>query len=166
MCLYLMMTSLCPSSGWWGAWGVTGEWRRPIWWETGGVSLQTNGPSGNHGTKTHLSQAHTSMTWMVLMPFCYIVDICCYHLHYVIWWYVCVAQDTQNPSCLKQFLDHHGLSLLWIFMVELSEAKGNSANNIKLQLEVTYVIDVALNIHNVVTEVTGNFSNLRACTVL
>lgn len=29
-------------------------------------------------------------------------------------------------------------------MVELSEAKGNSANNIKLQLEVTYVIGFAL----------------------
>ncbi|XP_029360441.1 histone-lysine N-methyltransferase SETD2 isoform X2 [Echeneis naucrates] len=47
-----------------------------------------------------------------------------------------LIQDTQNPSCLKQFLDHHGLSLLWIFMVEISEAKGNSANNIKLQLEI------------------------------
>lgn len=47
-----------------------------------------------------------------------------------------VIQDTQNSSCLKQFLDHHGLSLLWIFMVELSEAKGNSSNNTKLQLEV------------------------------
>lgn len=58
--------------------------------------------------------------------------------------HVFVAQDTQNPSCLKQFLDHHGLSLLWIFMVELSEAKGNSSNNIKLQLEVTYVIEFDL----------------------
>lgn len=46
------------------------------------------------------------------------------------------VQNTQNPLCLKQFLDHHGLSLLWIFMVELSEAKSNSVNNIKLQLEV------------------------------
>lgn len=46
-------------------------------------------------------------------------------------------QDTQNPSCLKQFLDQHGLSLLWIFMVELSEAKGSSSNNVKLQLEVS-----------------------------
>lgn len=45
-------------------------------------------------------------------------------------------QNTQNPLCLKQFLDHHGLSLLWIFMVELSEAKSNSVNNIKLQMEV------------------------------
>lgn len=45
-------------------------------------------------------------------------------------------KNTQNPLCLKQFLDHHGLSLLWIFMVELSEAKSNSVNNIKLQLEV------------------------------
>jgi len=29
-------------------------------------------------------------------------------------------------------------------MVELSEAKGNSANNNKLQLEVTYAIEFAL----------------------
>lgn len=59
--------------------------------------------------------------------------------------YMCfvAAQDTQNPSCLKQFLDHHGLSLLWIFMVELSEAKGNSANNTKLQLEVRFIIRFA-----------------------
>lgn len=61
----LMMTSLCSFSGWWGAGGINGEWRRPVWWETGGVSLQTNGPSGNHGTETHLPQAHTSMTWVV-----------------------------------------------------------------------------------------------------
>uniref|UniRef100_A0A8C6SV63 [histone H3]-lysine(36) N-trimethyltransferase n=1 Tax=Neogobius melanostomus TaxID=47308 RepID=A0A8C6SV63_9GOBI len=53
-----------------------------------------------------------------------------------------LIQDTQNPSCLKQFLDHHGLSLLWIFMVELSEAKGNSTNNIKLQLEILKTLDV------------------------
>uniref|UniRef100_A0A3B4ADD1 [histone H3]-lysine(36) N-trimethyltransferase n=1 Tax=Periophthalmus magnuspinnatus TaxID=409849 RepID=A0A3B4ADD1_9GOBI len=53
-----------------------------------------------------------------------------------------LIQDTQNPSCLKQFLDHHGLSLLWIFMVELSEAKGNSANNIKLQLEILKTLAV------------------------
>ncbi|GLD63597.1 histone-lysine N-methyltransferase SETD2 [Lates japonicus] len=53
-----------------------------------------------------------------------------------------LIQDTQNPSCLKQFLDHHGLSLLWIFMVELSEAKGNSANNIKLQLEIMKTLAV------------------------
>ena len=64
-----------------------------------------------------------------------------FHLRYLIL-HVCVAQDTQSPSCLKQFLDHHGLSLLWIFMVEISEAKGNSANNVKLQLEVTYFIDL------------------------
>uniref|UniRef100_A0AAV2MCY9 [histone H3]-lysine(36) N-trimethyltransferase n=1 Tax=Knipowitschia caucasica TaxID=637954 RepID=A0AAV2MCY9_KNICA len=53
-----------------------------------------------------------------------------------------LIQDTQNPSCLKQFLDHHGLSLLWIFMVELSEAKGNTANNIKLQLEILKTLAV------------------------
>ncbi|KAK2844498.1 hypothetical protein Q5P01_011157 [Channa striata] len=53
-----------------------------------------------------------------------------------------LIQDTQNPSCLKQFLDHHGLSLLWIFMVELSEAKGNSANNTKLQLEIMKTLAV------------------------
>ncbi|XP_030639125.1 histone-lysine N-methyltransferase SETD2 [Chanos chanos] len=53
-----------------------------------------------------------------------------------------LIQNTQNPSCLKQFLDHHGLSLLWIFMVELSEAKGNSVNNIKLQLEIMKALAV------------------------
>uniref|UniRef100_A0A672JB44 [histone H3]-lysine(36) N-trimethyltransferase n=1 Tax=Salarias fasciatus TaxID=181472 RepID=A0A672JB44_SALFA len=53
-----------------------------------------------------------------------------------------LIQDTQNSSCLKQFLDHHGLSLLWIFMAELSEAKGNSANNIKLQLEIMKTLAV------------------------
>uniref|UniRef100_A0A667ZXC8 [histone H3]-lysine(36) N-trimethyltransferase n=1 Tax=Myripristis murdjan TaxID=586833 RepID=A0A667ZXC8_9TELE len=53
-----------------------------------------------------------------------------------------LIQNTQNPSCLKQFLDHHGLSLLWIFMVELSEAKGNSANNIKLQFEIMKTLAV------------------------
>ncbi|XP_028986390.1 histone-lysine N-methyltransferase SETD2 isoform X2 [Betta splendens] len=53
-----------------------------------------------------------------------------------------LIQDTQNPSCLKQFLDHHGLSLLWIFMVEISEAKGNSANNTKLQLEIMKTLAV------------------------
>lgn len=53
------------------------------------------------------------------------------------------AQNTQNPSCLKQFLDHHGLSLLWIFMVELSEAKGNSATGIKMQIEaIIYNISI------------------------
>ncbi|KAM9309569.1 histone-lysine N-methyltransferase SETD2 isoform 2-T2 [Pholidichthys leucotaenia] len=53
-----------------------------------------------------------------------------------------LIQDTQNPSCLKLFLDHHGLSLLWIFMVELSEAKGNSTNSIKLQLEIMKTLAV------------------------
>uniref|UniRef100_A0A671M666 [histone H3]-lysine(36) N-trimethyltransferase n=1 Tax=Sinocyclocheilus anshuiensis TaxID=1608454 RepID=A0A671M666_9TELE len=53
-----------------------------------------------------------------------------------------LIQNTQNPLCLKQFLDHHGLSLLWIFMVELSEAKSNSVNNIKLQLEIMKALAV------------------------
>ncbi|XP_076009829.1 uncharacterized protein setd2 isoform X2 [Genypterus blacodes] len=53
-----------------------------------------------------------------------------------------LIHDTQNPSCLKQFLDHHGLSLLWIFMVELSEAKGSSTNNVKLQLEIMKTLGV------------------------
>ncbi|KAK3551278.1 hypothetical protein QTP70_013951, partial [Hemibagrus guttatus] len=47
-----------------------------------------------------------------------------------------LIQNTTNASCLKQFLDHHGLSLLWIFMVDLSEAKSNSVNNLKLQMEI------------------------------
>uniref|UniRef100_A0A671PM52 [histone H3]-lysine(36) N-trimethyltransferase n=1 Tax=Sinocyclocheilus anshuiensis TaxID=1608454 RepID=A0A671PM52_9TELE len=53
-----------------------------------------------------------------------------------------LIENTQNPLCLKQFLDHHGLSLLWIFMVELSEAKSNSVNNIKLQLEIMKALAV------------------------
>ncbi len=53
-----------------------------------------------------------------------------------------LIQNTQNSLCLKQFLDHHGLSLLWIFMVELSEAKSNSVNNIKLQLEIMKTLAV------------------------
>lgn len=60
-----------------------------------------------------------------------------------------LVQNTQNPLCLKQFLDHHGLSLLWIFMVELSEAKATSVNNIKLQLEV--------NVQHAYTNVQGSF---------
>uniref|UniRef100_A0A8C4T551 [histone H3]-lysine(36) N-trimethyltransferase n=1 Tax=Erpetoichthys calabaricus TaxID=27687 RepID=A0A8C4T551_ERPCA len=50
-----------------------------------------------------------------------------------------LIQNTTNPTCLKLFLDHHGLSLLWIFMVELGEGKGNSSNTRKLQLEVSYI---------------------------
>ncbi|XP_068180647.1 histone-lysine N-methyltransferase SETD2 isoform X2 [Antennarius striatus] len=53
-----------------------------------------------------------------------------------------LIKDTQNSSCLKQFLDHHGLSLLWIFMVEISEAKGSNSNNIKLQLEIMKTLAV------------------------
>ncbi|XP_076826896.1 histone-lysine N-methyltransferase SETD2 [Brachyhypopomus gauderio] len=53
-----------------------------------------------------------------------------------------LIQNTQNHSCLKQFLDHHGLSLLWIFMVDLSEAKSNSVNNVKLQLEIMKALAV------------------------
>ncbi|KAM9783170.1 histone-lysine N-methyltransferase SETD2 [Neosynchiropus ocellatus] len=53
-----------------------------------------------------------------------------------------LIQDTRNPSCLKQFLDHHGLSLLWIFMVEITEAKGNNSGNIKLQLEIMKTLHV------------------------
>ncbi|XP_052002922.1 histone-lysine N-methyltransferase SETD2-like [Xyrauchen texanus] len=53
-----------------------------------------------------------------------------------------LLKTTQNPLCLKQFLDHHGLSLLWIFMVELSEAKSNSVNHVKLQLEIMNALAV------------------------
>ncbi|KAF7708447.1 hypothetical protein HF521_017504 [Silurus meridionalis] len=53
-----------------------------------------------------------------------------------------LIQNTSNSSCLKQFLDHHGLSLLWIFMVDLSEAKSNSVNNIKLQMEIMKALAV------------------------
>lgn len=111
----MMRNRWCLSADWWSEWK---QWSR--------------NSCASSSYKYDLSSWHLAC----------IVDICYYHLQYVI--YVCATQDTQNPSCLKQFLDHHGLSLLWIFMVELSEAKGNSSNNIKLQLEVTYVIEFAL----------------------
>lgn len=104
--------------------------------------MQADGPSGNHGAETPLSQAHTSTAHIADALFSCIPEIrpaCQIFLGCFLVFFA--AQDTQNPSCLKQFLDHHGLSLLWIFMVELSESKGNSANNTKLQLEVRFRIN-------------------------
>ena len=46
-------------------------------------------------------------------------------------------QNTHSQSCLKSFLECHGLSLLWIWMTELGDSRGSTANNLKLQLEVS-----------------------------
>ncbi|NXG79474.1 SETD2 methyltransferase, partial [Baryphthengus martii] len=47
-----------------------------------------------------------------------------------------LIQNTHSQSCLKSFLECHGLSLLWIWMTELGDGRGSTANNLKLQLEV------------------------------
>ncbi|XP_053322620.1 histone-lysine N-methyltransferase SETD2 [Spea bombifrons] len=47
-----------------------------------------------------------------------------------------LIRNTQSQSCLKSFLECHGLSLLWIWMAELGDSRGNTSNNIKLQLEI------------------------------
>uniref|UniRef100_A0A6P8QJU7 [histone H3]-lysine(36) N-trimethyltransferase n=1 Tax=Geotrypetes seraphini TaxID=260995 RepID=A0A6P8QJU7_GEOSA len=47
-----------------------------------------------------------------------------------------LIQNTHSQSCLKFFLECHGLSLLWIWMAELGDGRGNSINNLKLQLEI------------------------------
>ncbi|XP_009983540.1 PREDICTED: histone-lysine N-methyltransferase SETD2, partial [Tauraco erythrolophus] len=46
-----------------------------------------------------------------------------------------LIQNTHSQSCLKSFLECHGLSLLWIWMTELGDGRGSTANNLKLQLE-------------------------------
>ncbi|XP_029444100.1 histone-lysine N-methyltransferase SETD2 isoform X2 [Rhinatrema bivittatum] len=47
-----------------------------------------------------------------------------------------LIQNAHSQSCLKFFLECHGLSLLWIWMAELGDGRGNSINNLKLQLEI------------------------------
>lgn len=55
-----------------------------------------------------------------------------------VWLLPCLAlQNTHSQSCLKSFLECHGLSLLWIWMTELGDGRGSTANNLKLQLEVS-----------------------------
>lgn len=46
-------------------------------------------------------------------------------------------KNTPSQACLKSFLECHGLSLLWIWMAELGDSRGNTANNLKIQLEVS-----------------------------
>ncbi|KFP90139.1 Histone-lysine N-methyltransferase SETD2, partial [Apaloderma vittatum] len=52
-----------------------------------------------------------------------------------------LIQNTHSQSCLKSFLECHGLSLLWIWMTELGDGRGSTANNLKLQLEVGNSLD-------------------------
>ncbi|XP_038664840.1 histone-lysine N-methyltransferase SETD2 isoform X2 [Scyliorhinus canicula] len=52
-----------------------------------------------------------------------------------------IIQNTHSQSCLKSFLEYHGLSLLWIWMTELGDSRGNSSNNIKLQTEIMKTLE-------------------------
>ncbi|XP_067386549.1 histone-lysine N-methyltransferase SETD2 isoform X2 [Emydura macquarii macquarii] len=53
-----------------------------------------------------------------------------------------LIQNTHSQSCLKSFLECHGLSLLWIWMAELGDGRGNTANNLKLQLEIMKTLEL------------------------
>ncbi|XP_067835011.1 histone-lysine N-methyltransferase SETD2 isoform X2 [Heptranchias perlo] len=53
-----------------------------------------------------------------------------------------IIQNTHSQSCLKSFLEYHGLSLLWIWMTELGDSRGNSSNNIKLQTELMKTLEL------------------------
>uniref|UniRef100_H3AEJ3 [histone H3]-lysine(36) N-trimethyltransferase n=1 Tax=Latimeria chalumnae TaxID=7897 RepID=H3AEJ3_LATCH len=53
-----------------------------------------------------------------------------------------LIQNTHSQSCLKSFLDCHGLSLLWIWMTELGDGRGNSSNIIKLQTEIMRTLEL------------------------
>ncbi|KAM5292550.1 histone-lysine N-methyltransferase SETD2 [Ctenodactylus gundi] len=44
-----------------------------------------------------------------------------------------LIQNTHSQSCLKSFLERHGLSLLWIWMAELGDGR---ESNPKLQIEI------------------------------
>ena len=48
------------------------------------------------------------------------VNINCYGLEYHRM-YLCVSQDTKEMNCLRLFLDYHGLSLIWSWMVDAAE---------------------------------------------
>ncbi|NWR94252.1 SETD2 methyltransferase, partial [Furnarius figulus] len=51
----------------------------------------------------------------------------------------------QKLTCLKliqSFLECHGLSLLWIWMTELGDGRGSTANNLKLQLEIMKTLEL------------------------
>eukprot|EP00062_Callorhinchus_milii_P025244 gi/632986012/ref/XP_007910004.1/ PREDICTED: histone-lysine N-methyltransferase SETD2 isoform X2 [Callorhinchus milii] len=53
-----------------------------------------------------------------------------------------IIQDTHSQACLKSFLEYHGLSLLWIWMTELGDGRGNSSNNIKLQTQMMKTLEI------------------------
>ncbi|NXD14402.1 SETD2 methyltransferase, partial [Nothocercus nigrocapillus] len=53
-----------------------------------------------------------------------------------------LIQNTHSQTCLKSFLECHGLSLLWIWMTELGDARGSTANNLKLQLEIMKTLEL------------------------
>ncbi|KAJ7322072.1 hypothetical protein JRQ81_018359 [Phrynocephalus forsythii] len=53
-----------------------------------------------------------------------------------------LIQNTHSQACLKCFLECHGLSLLWIWMAELGDARGNTANNLKLQMEIIKALEL------------------------
>ncbi|XP_055520671.1 histone-lysine N-methyltransferase SETD2 isoform X2 [Leucoraja erinacea] len=53
-----------------------------------------------------------------------------------------IIQNTHSQSCLKSFLEYHGLSLLWIWMTELGDSRGNSSHNIKLQTEMMRTLEL------------------------
>ncbi|XP_069715217.1 histone-lysine N-methyltransferase SETD2 [Phaenicophaeus curvirostris] len=53
-----------------------------------------------------------------------------------------LIQNTHSQACLKSFLECHGLSLLWIWMTELGDGRGSSANNLKLQLEIMKTLEL------------------------
>ncbi|XP_059963720.1 histone-lysine N-methyltransferase SETD2-like [Mesoplodon densirostris] len=49
-----------------------------------------------------------------------------------------LIQNTHSQSCLKSFLEHHGLSLLWIWMAELGDGR---ESNQKLQEEIIKTLE-------------------------
>lgn len=53
-----------------------------------------------------------------------------------------LIRNTQSQSCLKLFLECHGLSLLWIWMAELGDSRENTSNSIKLQLEIVRTLEL------------------------
>uniref|UniRef100_A0A7M4E3V6 Histone-lysine N-methyltransferase SETD2 n=1 Tax=Crocodylus porosus TaxID=8502 RepID=A0A7M4E3V6_CROPO len=53
-----------------------------------------------------------------------------------------LIQNTHSQACLKSFLECHGLSLLWIWMTELGDGRGSTANNLKLQLEFMKTLEL------------------------
>ncbi|KAM4705207.1 histone-lysine N-methyltransferase SETD2 [Rhinophrynus dorsalis] len=53
-----------------------------------------------------------------------------------------LIKNTQSQSCLKFFLECHGLSLLWIWMAELGDSRGNTSNSLKLQLEIIKALEL------------------------